>query len=622
MSKPQRVLLVVVVAFFGGHFVGRAVWSGRTANAPSVGSNDSPGPNPESKEEIRPIYQSAANLLARSKNATMEELSALLEEALAIDKKDAGMREFLVSQLVARAASLDPLAALDWYVRSMPEEESARHQAERALFGAWGRSDPVAAIEAGKAGDHFGALDAVLRAHATRDPEKFLELATRYRQQWRRANSTNQWVFEAAFETLGRSSPTSLAAWMSGDQPASVSQAAARATAAVLVESNGAAAYDLLAAIEQPNLRNLALERAANLLVESDVTAATKFLEKALVDKLDTESMRYRVVDAKQLEDPFAAAAWLRSLTEDGLLEKDDSRLRGMIPYPKTSDVATLLRFAGENGADMPGFGVYNLLANTGSMKGAGLATLANDLLNHPQDTMRDEMLVTLIRQWHYGNTDAARSFAATIEEAPLRRAVQKEILNSVGQTATGVVELAESLQWEGALPREALRVLATGAPESAIDHIAKLDESAAPSAAAVVAAVFANRDPEAGKDWINRLPSEATKVRAAEVFAKTLTYDSQFLSQWAASLQPGSVLDAVAVQLVRQIAENEPDAAFAWAQAISENELRAASLDRSLKEWVAIDPEAALTAVQTTEKVTRQERAQLLQQLSQSLEN
>ncbi|MGK0188936.1 MAG: hypothetical protein ACI9R3_004750 [Verrucomicrobiales bacterium] len=621
MSHAFITSLLCAIVFVAGHFIGRAIPT-TAAGEPATVREFTGAGNSTQMEAPAPANTRAAELVAMAAEASVDKLPALLLEAMAMEQDAPGLAHYLVEAVTIRWATLDPVQALDWIEKNVPKDAPYEYVMQKAFFGTWGRADPVAALEAGKGVNNWRALDFVLRANARPNPGRFLELVTDYGQQWSRSNSSRP-VFLAAFESLGQHDTALLAPWMADDQPEHIASAAAEATAGALVNLKGADAYDDLASISSSKTREVAMNRASDLLIEQNLPAATHLLERAMTDKLDTSWMRAMVRHAMTVDDPFAALDWSASLVEDGRLEAKDPRLRDLIPYMRTDDAGLLHRFVAELKARLPRHSsIYNLIIFSGITSGSSSllapSLLARDLAQLPQDSIRDEMLVSLADVWATTNPDAAWNYFESLADSPLKRKIGENLLNQGQTSIADILPLAELIEHEGTVPGQALTRLARSEPALAIDYVARLSAADAPRAAAKVANVFAARDPEAGQLWLQSLPDEATKIEAAAAFAKRYAYDTHALSQWAATLPAGGMRDTVASQLVQHIAESAPDAAFLWAQEIAGDEQRNASVKRAIDAWAAFDPAAAMSAVESAGRLTPQERANLLRQLDQ----
>ena len=74
---------------------------------------------------------------------------------------------------------------------------------------------------------------------------------------------------------------------------------------------------------------------------------------------------------------------------------------------------------------------------------------------------------------------------------------------------------------------------------------------------------------------------------------------DSYACSEWIAQEPPGLPRDHAAASLVRQIANEEPNAAWEWAKTVAQPELRKKVLQQAFTSMESQDPSAANTLLQ-----------------------
>lgn len=555
---------------------------------------------------------------------------ALLKAAFGLGDE----RGFVVGRLVERWANQDPRAALGWLAGYRPTTEklrSARQGALDALFSEWGKVDPVAALEAGKALDRdlFGVqnvIAAVMLAQAGSAPANFLKLGEEYGLEWKEHEWASPWVYEMAFEAIGKTDRSKLSDWMNdGSQPEHITRAAARAFGATIAETVGEDCYGRLSEIESPNLRLFAAQRAVVLLVRSDLVAAGELVAKLVVDQPEEwwEPLAL-VAGAKAKADPAEAMRWISPVAESMLGDVDSRQefaqalaaVYSWIP----ADPQVLHRFATETGPISPHFNLDDLIAYSGTFDRQGPRhhdALARGLLELPPDQLRDEMLVGVIEHWGGDYPSAALEFAVALPDGELRQAAMQKMLGDHRTPAPVLLSLMEELDG-AALPWQAVQRLAREMPDQAIAHVAGLPrgERSTTMAVLAIAGVLGQHNMAAGEAWIEAITDEPTRIAAADKFASMAGYNSHRLSEWAATLPPGGTYDVVAGRLADSIASEEPDSAFAWAASIGSGEKRMAGLVHAVRSWRESDPLVAMQAIRDSDQLDTRERVALMKEL------
>lgn len=611
MKSKVPTALVIGFLFVGGHFLGRALLGGDEDLISSplaqpiidIDKDAAEKPEPELPHQVREMVE----LLERTPSAALDELPALVHSALGV--ADAELRRHLLRRLGARWGQLDPARGAAWLTANVDEADFARGSALRGLFGIWAQTDPDAAIRT----DPDNASDVVWKVTARHDPERFFALLEEFQPGWRTNESTAPDI-ETALGQLAGDDPSKLSRWLDDDnQPEFVATAAARVMAAILTKADSSGAYAALAQIANPVLRAEALGDAMELLRERDRAAADRFFDESVAAGTVTPQMRHALLRAKALDDPFAAARLLATWPKDAEAGENTSFLR-TVSMAIPPDAASLHRFATEFGTVFSDFSINNVIVNNGGYNHFR-QELADGLISLPQDETRDEIIVALVSRWIQDDPAAAMEFAKdqTMSDWPSWQAAQKEAFGwrQFG-SADEVFSVVEELEWQHALPKDAMELVSAEAPDRAIAHIAALDPAEAAMVAPVLAGSFALRDPEGGIAWIEGLADSGVQVGAAEAFARASAYDIYTLSEWATTLPAGAVHDAVASVLAETVAAQEPQSAFAWALAIGDDTRRSSALAAAIGGWKTFDPEAASAAIRASTELSAVEREML----------
>jgi len=622
MSTTGLVALFLIL-LVAGHFVGRTLPSNdeeeQTPSAiqPRTVVEKSGKPIPKS-------YSEAVVALQKSSSASADDFPALMRAAIA--EEDPSLRRYLSQRIAARWAEVDPIAGYAWL--HTERDRQYDRGSMNAFLAKWAEIDPVAAFAAVKEPD-YDDFSSVFRIIARNDPALFLQLEKELGGVWRSNNYAGA-IFQTAFEQIAEDDPTKLAEWMDDEENITgVRQSAAVAFAELAIRAGGGGLEAIIAGITDPDLRTFAINKTLEQLITRDLNAAENFFDDAIAAGTVTPDMGHRLLHARAIEDPFEAARMLQTWSENtGVVDSSSSEwLESSGGYFSTlsrslpPDGETLHAFATEFGDTLPGFNINNLVNAAGFSFGrpSDRSALANQLLEMPQGSIRDEMLVAVVYRWMGDSPAAATEFAENMRDVSGWQAAHKDIMNTSDFTsADEVFDLVEEIGWPGALPRNALNAVVADDPERAAEYIAGLDQPEGTSAAPVLARSLARLDPAQGIEWIENMEAGAAQVAAARAFAKASTYDTYALSEWAATIEPGPMLDVVAAELSQSVARQEPGSAFAWALAIGDAGSREAALQTAVDSWQAEDLEAVMEAVSTNERLSDTERQQLLQRLDQ----
>ena len=103
---------------------------------------------------------------------------------------------------------------------------------------------------------------------------------------------------------------------------------------------------------------------------------------------------------------------------------------------------------------------------------------------------------------------------------------------------------------------------------------------------------VWLQRDPETAANWwIEHAPGADTMTKIVNVWAHE---DPNGAGQWLREHATGTDSDDARMTFARQVQELDPESAFAWAETISQPELRLATFDHLYRSWRLRDPVSA----------------------------
>jgi hypothetical protein len=149
------------------------------------------------------------------------------------------------------------------------------------------------------------------------------------------------------------------------------------------------------------------------------------------------------------------------------------------------------------------------------------------------------------------------------------------------------------------------------------IARMAELPAEQRPAAAGSLAARMAATDPQAAVAWASALTDENERRSAVgSVASRWANADSYDASQWVASLPPGGERDTAARALVNSIAQSDPESAWTWAVSIADATERSSALAAAFHVMRERDPQRARQLAQKLDPAST-DRARMLDILS-----
>ena len=234
----------------------------------------------------------------------------------------------------------------------------------------------------------------------------------------------------------------------------------------------------------------------------------------------------------------------------------------------------------------------------------------------------RHGVIESVARRWARQETSESLEWALSMQDEDKNRATRsiiEEIADYDPKRAAEVLsEITSSLSNDGTggrlhrdIASEVAERWASTNPEEAAEWIVNLPEShhIKHEAAQRVADRWASANPQAAAEWAVELPeSDNIRRQAVERVAdRWLKYDSLSASEWIADMPAGEARDAATGELVRNISDNDPASALSWANSVGNEGYQTHLMKEVIEDWYEIDPNAARSALQTTDLNARQ---------------
>ncbi|MEM1223616.1 MAG: hypothetical protein AAGH40_12740 [Verrucomicrobiota bacterium] len=583
----------------------------KTKSSPANIGIDSAGSRQNEPESIK-VENFIQSLDEKTTFEAFGEVHALLENATATDfvalmgtfKAQGSAANWTVLNLIAmRWAEMDPQSMFA-YVSN--ENDLDSYGTRNALFSAWARSDSRSAIAAASQLEsrnlRQSALQAVLGVIVGDNPEQALSILES------EADLTSQgvWIYEDVFSQWAARDP---------DEARRVAlslpdgQAKVRALSGALEEwisRDAAGALEWLDALPRDSTSYYARREIFRDIVRQNFDAAREYVdnqENPLEKRKILENIYVgNFAHNKNVDKIIEVFDWMSSVTTGQLY---DRKVRDTIRAIAEIDPERAKEFVSQ----MPiGNGRKNALGSIGSAlaqndpaealafasslefeeeKRQVLSNMSwrlarGDVLGVSQmilasnDPMVERQLGgSLVDEWSIYDREAAMDFANSLSSEEAKSNAMQRIVKNWIQSDPGEVMLY--LETEVTDQNKQRNYLKNAFYD------------------------WSRQDPAEAVRWLDALPESAEGTRAdlyRDVARAYLNHDTYAASEWIGSLEEGEPRDRSVQALVDNIYRKDPESAFIWAETVGGKKMRKNTLERSVREWVKIDPDAAYEAV------------------------
>lgn len=217
---------------------------------------------------------------------------------------------------------------------------------------------------------------------------------------------------------------------------------------------------------------------------------------------------------------------------------------------------------------------------------------------------------------------EAAQQLLVAEKELPGRDEFAEELAKGWASTKP-----EEALAWAKRLPDDlsaravqgAMEQLAEKNFDAALQEVAALTPSQQDGALKALTGTLTMQDQShlAGlTQLLERLPESQGRARAAKhTLLKWALHDPEAASTWVASQPDGLTRDAAIAGFgyTSVAAKRDPEAGLEWTAAMSDPAARRGMLGENIKAWAEFDPEAARAWIQSSPRLSNEEREQLL---------
>ncbi|MFD0892633.1 hypothetical protein KBB96_14510 [Luteolibacter ambystomatis] len=250
-------------------------------------------------------------------------------------------------------------------------------------------------------------------------------------------------------------------------------------------------------------------------------------------------------------------------------------------------------------------------------------------LAKEAESEARAEAMGGLLQAWAKTSPDLALKFAGSLEDQDLRLAFYQKLIGTPwgtfspanlasvpGRDRAAVIaaSLEDPKQWGLSDDHFTMRPRI----EDLGPEVAALPPSPeATDAAQRLMAIWSQTDPNAALAWANHFKDPAMRATCtADAIQGWARQDSNGAALWLDTQPPGQVRDAATLPLVRQLKESEPDVAWEWAGAISNETLRSQARREAFAAWATTDPDAAAAALDSAINLSEADLVALRQTL------
>ena len=396
------------------------------------------------------------------------------------------------------------------------------------------------------------------------------------------------------------------------------------------------------------------ITEAKKLMRSGDVSEAMKMIlnSPGSIGRMEALLDFVKELDSDEVE---LALAEVRGMARGGDMFMSMSLL--MSRYAEI-DPEKALGFVGKSSGMERGMGTSSILRTWASKDPKAAADyIAKNMLSESNGNSRDDWMMrrtaaSVASEWAKQDTNAALTWAQGLPDEvkgealgniieqittddPLRAAEvamgfdgeqrDRSLRTIADQWSRNepqeAVNWAESLTGEGRVGalEEALENLVRKDTESAVSYLDKMDASERDSIMKEVVEQWARNGKEAtaeAAEWVASQGDGKGKVDATgEIVGQWMRSDPAAASEWLGAQPVGDARDRGVTALLRDRSVREdPSAAVAWADTISNEELRSEQVERSARSWLASDRAAALEYLETSESLSAEQKTKLIE--------
>jgi hypothetical protein len=376
------------------------------------------------------------------------------------------------------------------------------------------------------------------------------------------------------------------------------------------IEREVAHFYDTWKSIREGRGQEVINEDPEPKVVEAPITRARSLVTPEL---LYSETLKAEpttdsfILEARRRakEDPTAAMDWLQSQ------HSGSERLRGMLEVVAlwaAEDSESALLWLESNAQGLARLETLNNGVELWAERNPAEASQWIDGMAN--DGSKAIAAKALVAKWAQTEPAVAAEWVAGLADGPVQEKAKEALVQSwlmQDAKAASIWALAEAeFNGDYDLLGETILEFSKQSPEEAESFVRDLAQ-ANYSEIAVASHVMgrAEEDPAATAEWlVSMAPTDPiySAEYANELMQIWAESDSIAASEWLSAQEPGQQRDAAISGFSESILRYEPQAAAAWANTISDADLRMEQLERNIGIWAGAQPAEALKWVQTAE--------------------
>jgi len=547
-------------------------------------------------------FERMGALYLKLKTAQSADIAPLMEEYMSDNRKD----WHIVNMLGTRWAELDP----EGMFRYIDSEGSDNISLYNTLYSTWTMKDPAAALQS------ISGLRANVKKHAAAtiaismletSPNEALQIMKEYLG----TGHSTQWQYQQFFTKWAEYDLDAAMAATEAMGDSIVNTSALIAVMSVESKDDPVLMLQKLRSLDlQGHVKRSALSQAINQLYRESPQAAMDYIsasESFMERKQLLESLYFNQSnDPQDYEALVGIADWL------------DTVATGQLHQNKLRNILNAMAQADPHRAQE-----YVLRMEYGDARTGGLAQVARVLAEKDFEAAlafayslefedeRFRALETIGWQIRQSDPEQAREFVLS-GDAKLQERLAGQIASD-----WAVYDRASALIWVDQLQSDQaqrnaigniLRTWVLDDPEAAFGYIAGIeDEKASSSHYRSALQTYVREDPASAVVWLDMLAEQERlgdhpENHYRDAARSYLQMDPMAASEWIATLGEGKARDHAVGALVDHVRRTDPEAGFVWAATIDDSNQQKRYLERSVRDWVKVDADAAMYAIRNAD--------------------
>ncbi len=320
------------------------------------------------------------------------------------------------------------------------------------------------------------------------------------------------------------------------------------------------------------------------------------------------------VVEQWAESDPLALLAWSRTAQDDEIRRQAVSR---GISFLALKDLPAALTEIGSLPAgDDRNRAVIGAADGLAQQDARGAVQLLSQLESGPE---RTQALSRICEVW--ANSEPQAAVEWLFENVPASKD-SYQLRNVMGRWAERSPD--EAISWAQKLPAGEKREAAIAGlamslsfqePARAQNLFNQLSPDAQASVAGSISYSLAQQDPEKARAWAEALPPGKVQAAAFGTVAYQMAQkDVEETAHWLGTLPAGAGRDRAVANFSNFAARKDPEGAMAWALTISDERDRLQQVEQLYRNWKATDGPGAQKWIQTTNQISADQRRRMLE--------